>query len=121
MRVSSSSTMAVIAFHRHGSKPTIHCCSSSSAPIPRETKKNARLIPPRKRIPNTIRLPEPLRSYRSYYGYSPSYYGYGLTYYGVSRDGGQQSCSAVTGVVFFFEPNIWRAAFSPNSQCGECG
>src|SRR5262249_17687950 len=59
--------------------------------------------------------------YRTDYGYSPSYYGYGLTYYGVSRDGGQQSCSAVTGVVFFSEPNIWRAAFSPNSQCGECG
>jgi pimeloyl-ACP methyl ester carboxylesterase len=34
MRVSSSSTMAVIAFRRHGSKPTTHCYSSSSAPIP---------------------------------------------------------------------------------------
>ena len=30
MRVSSSSTMAVIAFRRHGLKPTTHCCSSSS-------------------------------------------------------------------------------------------
>ena len=37
MRVSSSSTMAVIAFRRHGLKSTTHCCSSSSAPILRET------------------------------------------------------------------------------------
>jgi hypothetical protein len=35
----------VIAFRRHGSKPTTHCCSSSSASIPRETQKNTRLIP----------------------------------------------------------------------------
>jgi hypothetical protein len=59
MRVSSSSTMAVIAFRRRGSKPTIHCCSSSSAPVRRQTQKNARLIPPHKRIANTTRLPEP--------------------------------------------------------------
>src|SRR5262249_38862870 len=37
MRVSPSSTMAVIAFRRHGSKPTTHCCLSSSVPMPSET------------------------------------------------------------------------------------
>jgi pimeloyl-ACP methyl ester carboxylesterase len=34
---SPSSTMAVIAFRRHGSKPTTHCCLSSSVPMPSET------------------------------------------------------------------------------------
>jgi len=37
MRVSSNSTMAVITFRGHRSRPTTHCCSSSSAPMPRET------------------------------------------------------------------------------------
>jgi hypothetical protein len=48
MRVSSSSTTAVIGFRRHGSKPTTHYCSSSSTPIPRETQENARAIRPYK-------------------------------------------------------------------------
>src|SRR5262249_33248734 len=36
MRVSSNSTMAVITFRRHRPRPTTHCSSSSSPPMPRE-------------------------------------------------------------------------------------
>jgi hypothetical protein len=54
MRVSSNSTMAVIGFRRHGSKPTMRYYSSSSTPIPRETQENARVIRPYKRIANSL-------------------------------------------------------------------